>query len=187
MKHAGKVVPVPLGLVKAGPLVQVSLSPHPSIADTLRARGRPVPQLSVKMMVDTGAELTVVERRLADDLGLVPVRFIPMIGVSQKPELSPVYRMSLTLRMSDALGSAVDLRFSTDMVGMPSPPQPAEHRGLIGRDFLMHVRFVYHGPTGDFWISMPEPTTAPAQPPSTDRARKDKRKSQRDARRRNRR
>ena len=85
------------------------------------------------------------------------------------------------------------MTFSSDVVAMPSPPTDTARRphvGLIGRDFLRHIRLVYDGPSGSFeLIDQNAPPLGPAagpQPATPDR-RKTKRKAQKVARKRNRR
>ena len=39
--------------------------------------------------------------------------------------------------------------FASEVIGMGSPATPQQHRGLLGRDFLLHVdKFVYDGKAG---------------------------------------
>lgn len=149
-------------------------------------------------MIDTGAQKTVVEKKLAEQLGLVPIRFQPMVGVSQKPELCPVYLMSVSIGMSDGTNTGF-AAFETEVIGMASPPRPQGHQGLLGRDFLRHMRFVYNGPTGTFEVSAAafaqqakgiSPLAAAAaggtRGPTPEQLRKAKRKAEKAARRKNR-
>jgi hypothetical protein len=149
MKHLGRVEPVPGGLIELGPLIDVVLAPHPAIQAEHRSAGRAVPSATVKLMVDTGAQKTIVEMNLAQGLGLLPIRFEQMVGVSQKAESCPVYLMSISMNVREGhiLNHAT---FHSEIVGMNSPAQPQKHAGLLGRDFLSHVKFIYRGPAGRF-------------------------------------
>lgn len=138
-------------LINVGPLAEVSLSPSPDVAAILTGSGKPLPTRVVKMMVDTGAQKTVVEDKIAAALGLVPLRFTPMVGVSQKPELCPLYLMSVHIAMTDGKKNTV-VTFTAEIIGMASPPQPQLHAGLLGRDFLSHFKMVYDGKGGIFEI-----------------------------------
>jgi predicted aspartyl protease len=154
VRFIGVAQPIPDGLVHVGPLVEVSLAPHPSIASQLAASGKPIQHLPARVMVDTGAEKTVVERRLAEQLGIHPIRYTEMVGVSQTPELAPVYPMTLSIRVHDGNHRAT-IEFETEVIGMASPVAPRQHVGLLGRDFLRHVKLVYNGPEGRFELIVP--------------------------------
>ena len=142
----------------------------------------------------------MIEKRIAAQLGLTPIRFEPMIGVSQKPEMCPVYLMSVNIFVGDDGGPATKaVTFGAEVIGMSSPPKPQQHAGLLGRDFLSHMKLVYDGPHGAFEL-IPEvpagaaparPTPAggaSARPTPIDKSKaKGKRKEARRARKRNRR
>lgn len=188
LSHKGVVSPAPTGIITLGPLVAVELAPHPSVPSA--GIVSPIP---VKMMVDTGAQRTVIEKRLASQLGVAPIRFQQMVGVSQQPELCPVYVVSVTLRVGDNLQHA-EVTFVAEVIGMSSPPTPQEHVGLLGRDFLRHFRFTYDGPRGEFEL-VPEKQGTPVNAAGLHAAKvvhdhgkkKAKRKEARKARKRNRR
>lgn len=158
----------PGALVAQGPLVQVALLPPPDVrAADPNAAADP---LVVKLMVDTGAQKTVVDNDLLESLSLVPLRFEHMIGVSQKADLCPVYRLTVVLGVGehktvpprpDELTAQVE--FTTDVVGMPSPSIQFDHVGLLGRDFLAHVKFIYDGQSGRFDIVLPDVAAAAAR------------------------
>jgi hypothetical protein len=106
------------------------------------------------MMIDTGAQKTVIENQIPVQLGLTPTRFEYMVGVSNKAELCPVYPMELELGMSGD-GKTGFIRCATEVIGMSSPAQPFQHVGLIGRDFLHGVKLTYDGKSGTFEIEVP--------------------------------
>jgi hypothetical protein len=133
-------------LVRVGPLVEVTFLPHSSVRDSFVASGD-MPQTTVKMLVDTGADRTVVERRIAEGMGLSPIRFHPMVGVNQKPELYPVFLISLQFCVEDDHGK-VHTHFDAEVIGMNPPPVSKPYAGLIGRDFLRHFHVIYNGPKG---------------------------------------
>jgi hypothetical protein len=111
-----------------------------------------------------------------------------MVGVSQKSEMCPVYMMSITLGMSDG-AVPVPVTFAAEVIGMPSPPVPQQHVGLLGRDFLSHFRFTYDGPSGSFEIDSGQ-RPPPAKRPhglGDKAAKKAKRDAQKRARRKSRR
>jgi len=152
-------------MVALGPLVQVTLGPHPDDAAATVAAGGTPKTMSHYLMVDTGAQATVVENVIAQALGLIPIRFTQIMGVSGKPEDYPVYRMSVTIGMvENASGSTVQATFVTDVAGVASPPKPLTHIGLLGRDFLRYVRLVYDGPKGAFELVDYQHVSQPKRP-----------------------
>ena len=192
MKHIGRVEPAPRGLVEAGPLVQIVLAPEKAAAAALAASGKTVPPpITTKFMVDTGAQRTIVDDRLAQKFGLPPIRYDSIVGVSGKPEDRPVYRMTIGISMSaSGEGKALGrIEFSTDVVGMASPPAPTLHSGLLGRDFLRHVEFKYHGLNGMFEIIVPDNRKGATPTKSKAERKKDKakRKARQQSKKKNRR
>lgn len=163
MKHTALSLPVPQGLVRTGPLVEVQLSPHQSIAAILQKQGKPVPGLTTKMMVDTGAHSTLVSQALVSKLGVQPIRFTPVTGVSGKPENYPVYPLSLAIKFGSG-GTGALLSFNADVIGMPSM-LGGETGGLLGRDFLLHFELFYDGPNGFIELRVPDGLKAKIKPP----------------------
>lgn len=174
-----------------GPLVEVTFAPHRADQERLATAGHDWEPFVAKMMVDTGAELTLVEEVVPDFLGLRPIRYQEIEGVGGRVD-SPVYRLQLAIHASDAARRDGWMTFSSDVVAMPSPPTDTARRphvGLIGRDFLRHIRFVYDGPSGSFELidmNAPRLGPAPGPRPATPDKRKTKRKAQKAARKRNR-
>jgi len=151
LRHKGNVTPAPSGLVLAGPLVKVTLGPHPDDAKATAAAGGTPKTIDHYLMVDTGAQSTIVENVIAQALGLIPIRYVQVMGVSGKAEDCPLYRMSITISMKeDGTGVGGQAFFVTNVAGVASPPKPLTHIGLLGRDFLSHVRLLYDGPKGEF-------------------------------------
>lgn len=148
--HEGECPPPPWGLVRAGPLVEVTIG-HPD--DYLYVDAEPPQSFATrKMMIDTGAAFTLIEEDLPAAQNLRPIRFREVIGVDQRAAMRPVFRMSLGLEVGDDRGHHTVVTFREDVVGMPPPETPEEYVGLLGRDFLRHFRFVYDGPTARFQL-----------------------------------
>ncbi len=169
--------------------------PHREDAAAIAAAGGIPRTITHNLMVDTGAQCTCIEDAVAKGLGLIPIRFAQMMGVSGKAEEYPVYRMSITIGMSeDGTGAPGQAVFSADVVGTPSPPKPLTHVGLLGRDFLQHVKLVYDGPAGAFdlidYRHVSEPRRSIPKPPALggwkqiESARKKSKKHRRHGRRR---
>jgi len=159
MRHKGAIHPD--GLVALGPLVSVTLAPSPA----MRLPGLPVPRTQVSMMIDTGAQSTVIEDRIAVAMGLTPTRQQSMVGVSGVPELCPVYPVVITIGFADGSGNTAAADFMCDAIGMNAPPHQTAHQGLIGRDFLKHFELHYNGPAGTFDVIIPRAAAAAITPP----------------------
>ncbi len=176
----------PLGpdaLVQVGPLVNVLLSPSQDEVLRLEAQGLPVPVVNTTLMIDTGAQKTVIDQALANALGIAPIRFEQMVGVSHKPEECPVYLMTVTLGVQDG-PNVGNIQFQSEIIGMTSSPIPQAHKGLLGRDFFRHVRLVYDGPSAHVTIeALPGGPIAgqPAPPPPPGHPRKPNAKAMRKA------
>jgi hypothetical protein len=105
------------------------------------------------MMVDTGAEITIVEDAVPKFLNLQPIRFQAIAGVTGDLDC-PVYRLEIIIRSNDSgddRGIAGQIEFSADVIAVPPVAEVARpHVGLLGRDFLQFVRFEYDGPSGTY-------------------------------------
>src|SRR5262245_51621943 len=100
-----------LGMMSIGPLVNVRLGPHPEDIARLTAEGEAVPEPEpVKLMMDTGAERTVVEEVVARHLNLVPVRFTRLLSATQHIAEAPVYLMSVYLDMQHESGETATVQ-----------------------------------------------------------------------------
>ena len=192
LRHGGLVGNPPTGMQLIGPIIAVSIS-------AMGAQGAPAAgarRLPARLMIDTGAQLTVINDDVLQNLGINPVRFIKVTGVSQQPEDRPVYFVNIHLGMSDSAGRVHEMTFSSQVVGGSPPVTPQQHVGLLGRDFLQHARLIYDGPKGTFLIEANVAASAPpihspvAPPHGTGRTppakRKQTRKQQAKSRKQNR-
>ncbi|HZM00526.1 MAG TPA: hypothetical protein VFD43_09775 [Planctomycetota bacterium] len=102
------------------------------------------------MLVDTGAACTMVDDRTPVALGHKPVRLASIGGATGRPESRPVYLMELTLRFTDGAGTSHHVTMDQEVVGLEPQPQRAPGFGLLGRDCLARMRFIYDGPLGAF-------------------------------------
>jgi hypothetical protein len=192
MIHRGKVSDPPQGLVVVGPLVAVRFQLDPIEANARRGQGEFLPEsVAGKVMIDTGASGTHVFDSIPRHFSLVPIRYVPVIGVNGKPEDRPVYRLALVLQMEGAEGRMAEATYTADMIGAPGtfelPGFPEQVIGLLGRDFLAHFHFYYHGPSGEYELVRHEPETRKEAPAAEDyMKRKRKRKLARKSRKRNR-
>jgi len=133
--------------------VEVSFTPHPVDIELLAREGTAWEPIPHRMMVDTGAEITIVEDAVPKFLHLEPVRFQAIAGVTGDLDC-PVYRLEIAIGSNHHDGDRGDveaIRFSADVVAVPPVAEFARpHVGLLGRDFLQLVRFEYDGPSGTY-------------------------------------
>ncbi len=139
------------------------LSPAVPIAEQLKASGGTVPHLKIRLLVDTGAEKTVVERAIAQQLGIPPLRFTEVVGVSQQPDRCPVYRALLELPVRRAEGVAT-ATLAVDVVATGAFSDRYPYHGFLGRDFLRTVLLQYDGSNGTFELRVkPAPEVEPPE------------------------
>jgi hypothetical protein len=135
------------GLLWDGPLVEARLSPPRIAAEQLSAKGKKVPSVATKLMIDTGAAKTAIDNALASKLNLVPIRYERVVGVSQESQECPVYLLVLRLNVTMD-GKRMEYSCPTEALGIPSPRPGEPYNGFIGRDFLAFWRLTYDGPSG---------------------------------------
>lgn len=140
--------------------------------------------VSIRLMVDTGAQRTFIAKDRLRELGLVPVRFEEFVGLNGQPEEYPVYLARFEFGISDKpMGHAQGvIAFDVEAVGMPTLVPECGHQGLIGRDVLSQLRLVYDGPKGAYFLEVP----GAQRPPKAKSKSKSVRQRERAARRKNR-
>ena len=168
-------------LVHLGPIASVTLSRPVLRPEDIQEAS----SIQIKMLVDTGASKTVVDRGIAESLGLEPIRFEPMTGISHVAEECPIFLLSIAIGFVDGLRTTV-MTFTSEMVGMSTPPTPRPFNGLLGRDFLRFVHLSYDGPAGHCDILEDSPDNTPIYGRGAHGGNKNKRKQQRAARKKNR-
>lgn len=89
-------------------------------------------------------------RRRDRALGLKAIRLSLIGGATGVPEPRPVYLTRMVIRLTDAAGIPHDIAFRQEVVGLEPRPQRLASFGLLGRDCLAGMRFVYDGPSGAF-------------------------------------
>ena len=129
-----------------GPLLHVVFRPNPEIRRQPRRRTGE----RVAMLIDPGAECTMVDDRTPKALGYKPDFYTTISGATGAPKSLPVYRMTMIVRMIDGDGMSHDVAFTQDIVGVDPRPHRGADFGLLGRDYLANMRLIYDGPRGLF-------------------------------------
>jgi len=140
-KGKKSVVSVPANIVlnQAGAFIEVAIT-HPKITrEKFLEKGKAVPSVKVRALIDTGASITVITPRVAGRLGLVHTGFEKISSVQDEQE-QPVYYGFIAFPW----GSGKEI---------PIVACPLKHFDcLIGRDVLQHWHFSYNGPDGSIVI-----------------------------------
>jgi hypothetical protein len=127
-----------------GPIIEVRLWVVPEDAAKLAAAGLPIPQpISVTGLVDTGAQVTAIQRSLAEWMG------IPVFSVLEarssvlgdEARVVDVYRIRMTFGPLEAPDPPKWRTINAVGVSVISPGATV----LIGRDLLATCRFTYDG------------------------------------------
>jgi len=127
-------------------VIELLVAPSEARAEELRNAGLNVPlPILVTALVDTGTKETLVERRVAEKLGLEPsdVRDVYGVGSGETPVAGVVYLM----RVIYAGVPALDLASTVPVVAVEDLSRFGV-RMLLGRDLLSRCVLIYNGPEG---------------------------------------
>jgi predicted aspartyl protease len=83
--------------------------------------------------LDTAADLTIIPSRLVEELGLLQVNEVPILGVGGRFDILPAFLVLIEIRGT-----------SPRLVKVLSSPE--EPYVLLGRDVLNHFRITLDGP-----------------------------------------
>lgn len=132
-------------LRRNGALVKVQVGIPKALAEQLAASGQTVPPPITAMgMIDTGASISTVSERVAQEAGLKQVSSVPITGVGGTSE-RPVMAAAVGLT---EYGVNVDpIEIVAVSIGAPG------FEILIGRDILQALELKYTGPHGVFGLT----------------------------------
>ena len=150
----------PADLVVLGPIINGYWMNPTAKEAALREAGKQVPQPVVgQLLIDTGASTSCISQEVADQLGLIPVSVNRSFGAhGQRKAL--VYRARIGLSVLEnnerfvmeiekPVLAVVDLQKSAHP-DATYRGAPLNFVGLLGRDFLAHMKLTYDGPRGRF-------------------------------------
>jgi len=135
-----------------GPLTVVEVQVPPALATLLQSQGASLPQPVLGLaLVETGASITAVDRRVIESLGVPPVGVQP-VGTAGGVQNQFVYPASLRLAAMDVI---VDFNsvLGADLQGQASPVPDVPLICLIGRDVLREGVLFYNGLTGAWTLA----------------------------------
>lgn len=135
-------------IVREGAMV-VAMIGHPHDRHhAILARGEIPPRQEVRLLVDTGAELSFINEGIARHLDLRFLRSQPIVGLSQKAEVHRVYAAVLHLGFDKPKPDMTAIPVA--LAGMREATGRLQFDGLLGRDFLADFDFAYSGPGHTF-------------------------------------
>jgi len=131
-----------------GPVITVWVSVSGPRFTALRNAGKPVPNpVQARLLIDTGAWCTVIDKPIIAALGLTPsgtaLCHTPSTGTT--PAVLNQFDVSLVLGLHV-------LRLTLPVVETDFSAQSID--GLLGRDVLSQCLFVYNGTNGQVAISV---------------------------------
>lgn len=136
-------------LCASGPLVSVAFSRAPTSPGKPGLGAEPI---AGTMLIDTGADATVIAEDVARALGLVRIGEAEVLGVTDATAARfPVYRLRIALPVRRR-GELADHVVPIDAIALPRGDGSAD--GLVGRDVLRRLRFNYDGPSGAFSLEI---------------------------------
>ena len=123
------------------------------LADILKADGEKLPaSIELLAVVDTGAEMTVIEERFLEKLGLPPLGQLEVNTVSSgsEPVVSNIYAVEIALAgdVTGVLSANLQVVAATDLSRLGV-------QMLLGRDVLRRLVLNYDGPASEFTLRVP--------------------------------
>jgi hypothetical protein len=141
---------VPAVIGSDGPTIDLAVTVGGAWQRRLSARGATVPPpTTVRALIDTGSDLTVVHPQVLRELGVQATGSVRI----RRPGTGAGYRLASMSDVQLSIGSLniATVWISTRVVGVaPSTPTVL---ALIGRDLLTQCTLLYNGPRGELTLS----------------------------------
>ena len=132
-----------------GAFVELKVMASPQRVAALKRAGRAFAQPMTHLaLIDTGASNSVIDVRIAADLGLVPTGRVPIHTPSSGTTLDEMDAFDITLVM-ESPGSRPE-SFTVGAVG--GNLAPGGFYAILGRDVLDSCVLTYDGPVGSYTI-----------------------------------
>ncbi len=141
----------PTVLANFGPVLDVSVSIPPALADLYTRQQIPLPSpITGIALIDTGATRSCVHRPIMSNLGVNPIGVVTS-GTAAGPVPHNLFPAHFTFP-----AARIDIDFAA-VVGVDLAGQIINNQqliALIGRDVLSMGIFVFNGPVGAFSFAM---------------------------------
>lgn len=154
-----------------GPLVVANWSAPQAIVDVRHQQGLPIQApVSGILLLDTGASITCISLKAADQLGLTPTRMASGYGAGGATH-NPIFFARLEISII-ASNTTTKFSWEQEVQGVPDLGKqcqvsylgvPQELVGLLGRDILRHCRVKYDGIMGTVRIEFDMRTLGASQ------------------------
>ena len=124
-----------LALQSHGPLIQTIIAHPKKVAEKIEQRGNKTPTATVMALIDTGASISIITDKIAQDLKLIQTGYIRISSVQDQQDRPEYF---VTIGFPWGRGKEVSVA-SCPLQGINC---------LIGRDILMHWNITYNGHDG---------------------------------------
>lgn len=152
--QAGGSSPFPLGLQQAGPLVPVQVGIATRVAGLLQKANVAVPAPSTGLaLIDTGASVSGVDKRVVSALGLLPIG-VQKVFTAKGADQQSVYAAKFSFPGTNLPG----IEFG-QLLGVDLADQRIQLVGnqpliaILGREILSKFIMIYHGPRGQYTLA----------------------------------
>lgn len=140
-------------LAPEGALVDVRIGLSATQVRLLRTALRPIPApIAARALLDTGAEMTGVDRTLVQALAL-PTRGSTLTNLPAHGGLTLSFIHDAALTIAHPTGSAGQDLVIRSLAVLEIPLAPLGYEIVVGRDVLARCRLLYNGPRGRFRLA----------------------------------
>jgi hypothetical protein len=151
---APPAAPFAQGLLQCGPLLPVQIGIATKVAATLQKFGLAAPPPSSGLaLIDTGATISGVDKRVVSALGLQPIsvqKVFTARGSSEHPVYAARYAFPNTNLPGMEFGRLLEIDLADQKVPMMGN-QPLI--AIIGREILSRFILIYNGPGGHYTLA----------------------------------
>jgi hypothetical protein len=132
-----------------GPVIDLAVAVGPTW-EQFAAPGAPAPSpITVRALIDTGADLSVIHPQILQQLGVRATRSVRI----RRPGAGAGFRLAWLSDVELAIGGAGPSTFWIAMRVVGVAPSTPTFLGLIGRDVLGYCTLFYNGPRGELTLS----------------------------------
>jgi predicted aspartyl protease len=140
------------GIALEGSVVACRLTVSRAQAASMRMRGVEPEHTVVRLLIDTGACISALPASYLRIVGARPLRPQELYSVNHEKFDAMVYSAAVQIwGMRD--GERSLQTFAADFAGIREAPEHRNHDGVLGREFLRRVHFLYDGVMGEFGLS----------------------------------